>query len=383
MCSWWNRTSFGEVAVTSFTGTLTSPKLIEPLHMGLGMRPFCQPFRTKGQGKVAYHACVPTIAEAALRLADLLSGRSQELSDPTGSDIKFFGSVEVRTLARSRPPGDCWAVDGGQALVADARCVQVVTTRAARVRWQGGRSTLEEEGELLAHVLVGAGGGPDARRSLAELGAPVAPEAPVDANLLRDWSEWQLVARSVDEAEAGGVVLVDGDLQPDWRIPARWLGELLQRAGEREVTLVGVTKHSSLARGGAPLVGQLELEAEAALGPRACWWAPVGVRRPEVGPGLLVVVARLDPDARFAFRVDLPGDQDAPALLGLLSALADDASFPGYPYPLSVADRLASCPGWLRDEAWGELDSALSAAGVPLDVRERAFTDRHGLMERA
>jgi len=28
---------FGEVAVTSFTGTLTSPKLIEPLQMALGI----------------------------------------------------------------------------------------------------------------------------------------------------------------------------------------------------------------------------------------------------------------------------------------------------------------------------------------------------------
>jgi hypothetical protein len=326
---------------------------------------------------------VPTIAEAALQVADLLSGRSLELWDPAGSDISFFGSVELEPLVRSVPPADCWAVDGGQTLIADARCAQVIATRAARVRWQGRRTTLEEEGELTAHVLVGAGGGALGRRSLAEMAAPVAPEAPVDANLLRDWSEWRLVARSAEQAEAGALVLVDGDLQPDWRIPARWLGELLERAGSRGVALVGVTKHSSLARGGAPLVGQLESEAEAALGPRACWWAPVGMRRPEVGPGLLVVVARLDPDAPFAFRVDLPADLDAPALLGQLSALADDAGFPGYPYPLSVADRLASCPGWLKDEAWTELDSALAAAGVAPEVRERAFTDRHGLMERA
>ena len=33
--------------------------------------------------------------------------------------------------------------------------------------------------------------------------------------------------RLVDEAEPGAVVLVDGDLQPDWRIPARWLAGLL------------------------------------------------------------------------------------------------------------------------------------------------------------
>ena len=372
---------------------------------------------------------MPTIRDAAIRLADLFSGSRHELSDRTGSDIEFESAVVVRPLSRTAPPPDCWAVDGGQALVADARSVQVAITRAARVRWQGDLCTLEEPGTPAAHVLVGPGGGAEAKRSLAEMKAPVAREAHVDLNLLRDWSEWQLVARCVEEAKPGAMVLIDGDLQPDWRISAHWLAELLQRAAQRNVALVGVTKHSSLARGGAPLIGQLEIEAESALGARACWWAAVGVRRTDLGParlprpspemapdqrpgpppgappgpapslltdpspepyvpqgrspGLTVVVARLDPDARFAFRADLPGHMDAEALLGQLSALADDAGFPGYPYPLSVADRLASCPGWLREEAWGELDGELAAAGVPEDVRERAFADRHGLMERS
>lgn len=326
---------------------------------------------------------MPSIAETAERIAELLTGNATRLNDPNGSDLDFFPVTELKPLARLSPPPDCWAVDGGQALVADARCLQVAVTRAACTRWQGGALSFEQEGELKVHLLEAGGHGPEARRSLSELGAPVAPEAPVDLNLLRDWSEWQLVARCVERCEPGGVVLVDGDLQPDWRIPARWLADLLERASERQVALVGVTKHSSLARGGAPLVGQLELEAQAALGPRACWWAPVALRRPEVGPGLLVVIARLDPDARFAFRTDLPADADAGALVGQLSGLADDAAFPGYPYPLSVADRLASCPGWVRQEVRGELDSALDLAGVGPEVVERAFADRHSLMERA
>jgi hypothetical protein len=326
---------------------------------------------------------VPTVPEAAERLAQLLSGTTGELSDPNATDLEFYENTELQPLARLEAPPDCWAVDGGQALVADARCIQVAATRAARTRWQGGRCTLEEVGDMAVHVLTGSGGGQEGRRSLAEMGAPTAPGAPVDLNLLRDWSEWRLVATSVEEAEPGAIVLVDGDLEPDWRIPAHWLGQLLTRAAERNVSLAGVIKHSSLARGGAPLVGQLELEAQAALGPRACWWVPVAERRPEVGPGLLVVVARLDPDARFAFRIDLPRDADAARILGQLSAFADDASFPGYPYPLSVADRLAACSGWARADVWAELQSALDAAGLPEDVKERAFADRHALMERS
>jgi hypothetical protein len=102
-----------------------------------------------------------------------------------------------------------------------------------------------------------------------------------------------------------------------------------------------------------------------------------------VGYGIQVVAARLDPDARFAFRVDLAADVDPEPALASISALCDDAAFPGYPYPLSVADRLAACPGWLRQEVRFQLDDALATAGVPEEVRERALTDRHGLMERA
>jgi hypothetical protein len=32
---------------------------------------------------------------------------------------------------------------------------------------------------------------------------------------------------------------------------------------------------------------------------------------------------------------------------------------------------------------WAELQSALDAAGLPQDVKERAFADRHALMERS
>ena len=326
-----------------------------------------------------------TMAHAAERLAVLLTGGAGSVADPTLSTLEFHDEVVLRRLERLGPPSDVWAVDGGQALVADARCLQVVVTRAARVRFRGRACVLEDEGELRVHVL----GGADQRRSaLDSLGLEgLAADTSVDVNLLRDRWEWEAVERSVEEADPGAMVLVDGDLQPDWRIPSSVLGRLLCRAGERGVVVVAVTKHSSLSRGGAPLLGQLELEAEASLGARALWWAPLArsraAERADVAPGLQVIAARLDPDARFAFRVDLPADVEPAAVLGRLSAVCDDAAFAGYPYPLTVADRLAACPGWLRAEAWLRLDELLAEAGVPDEVRERAFTDRHRLMERA
>jgi hypothetical protein len=319
-----------------------------------------------------------SIEDTAARLADLLAGRGGDLRDPTEGDLVFVESLSLMSLARLTPPSDVWAVDGGQIQLADARCLQVYATRAARVRWQGGRSVAEEEGPLRAHLL---GLGED-RNALAALGAPVAADSLLDVNLLRDWAEWEMAAACVEQAEPGAMVLLDGDLQPDWRISSAWFADLVSAAAARQILLVGVTKHTSLSWGGAPLLGALERLAATLIGERECWWVPIARTRPDVAPGIQVVVARLDPDARFSFRVDLPGDAEPSRALGALAALSDDAAFPGYPYPLSVADRLAACPPWVRDEIWGLITERLDQNGVPEEVRERAFADRHKLMER-
>jgi hypothetical protein len=320
-----------------------------------------------------------SLEQAAARLAELLTERLAALSDPTGRDLLFEPEIVLRPLARGAVPADVWAVDGGQALVADARCVQLLVTRASRVRFVAGERVLDDEGDLRAHLL----GSGEQRAALESLGLGLDVQTSVDANLLRDRWEWEAAARCVDEAEPGALVLVDGDLVPDWRIPSTFVADLLVHAAERGVLVAGVTKHSSLARGGAPLVGQLELEAAVELGARATWWAPVARTRSDLEQGgLQVVVARLDPDARFAFRIDLPAAADPEAALGAISAVSDDAGFPGYPYPLSVADQLAACPPWLRHELWLQLDDLFHRAGVPPEVCERAFADRHALMER-
>ncbi len=315
-----------------------------------------------------------TLESAARRLAALLNSAGAEVVDPSGSIVDLEPQITPQLLEVLDPPAEVWAVDGGQAVVADARCVQVVLTRASRVCFRGGETAVEEEGDLRAHVVGGAEG----RGALEPLGVRLASRAPMDAGLLREAWEWEALRRSVHEARPGALVLVDGDLLPDPRIPEDHLPGLLAEASRRHVVLAGVTKRSALSKGGAPLIVQLELEAQGMLGERATWWARVG----RAG-SLQVVVARLDRAAPFAFRVDIPEGRDPASVLGMLASVADDAAFPGYPYPLSVADRLAACPSWLRAESRLALDDLLARQGVTYETRERAFADRHELMERA
>lgn len=317
----------------------------------------------------------------ARRLARILLGQDRVIADPAGAELDFEPVLEIRPLGAPRPAPEVWAADGGQALVADARCLQVFVTRTALVCFRDGSCVVEEEGPFRAHLL---GADPVPEGAQGQDPAPGGSDGPrVDVNFLRDRGEWESVGVAVERAAPGALVLVDGDLVPDWRLPDDVVPGLIERAAADGVVVAGVTKHSSLSRGGAPLVGQLEREAADSLGPRSRWWVPVGrTRHGSRWPDIRVVVARLDPDARYAFRVDLPAGVDPETALGAIAAVSDDAAFPGYPYPLSVADRLAACPGWLRAETWLALDEALEAAGVPAETRARAFDDRHRMMER-
>lgn len=325
----------------------------------------------------------PSLETTAGRLAAILAGGGEGVEGEGSSRLVAEPAVAPAPLERApRPPDDVWAVDGGQATVADARCLRVVVTRVARVRVRAGASVLEEEGPLEAH-LVGVGQDPAGLAALAEQGFELPSRTAVDADLLRDAAEWVALGRAVEDAERDALVLVDGDLFPDPRIPEEHVAPVLERALDRGVVVVGVTKHSSLARAGAPMVATLEAMADRHPGlGQARWWAPVARSAPRCQLDLRVVVARLDPAARFAFRVDIPAGVGAAAVLGQLAALSDDAAFPGYPYPLAVADRLAACPPWLRDEARLELDEHLERLGVDVEQRERCFSDRHRLMER-
>lgn len=333
---------------------------------------------TAPQGRAEATPVAGSLGDVAARLAGLLLGQRAELTDPAGSELDFAPDIEVRPMGEPMPAGEVWAVDGGQALVADARCLQVYVTRAATVCFRHGWCEIEEVGDLHAYLL---GTGQPAAGLVA--GLDLDEKTPVDVNLLRDWEEWTAAARCVEQAQPGALVLIDGDLIPDWRVPPSVATALFEQAAARDVWVMGITKHSSLARGGAPLVGQLEIEARHRLG-RGRWWAAVARTKPgSHWPDLQVLVAGLDPDARYSFRVDVPAGTDPERALRLLASVSNDAAFPGYPYPLSVADRLAACPGWVRAETWLRLDEALGQAGVADETRQRAFDDRHRLMERA
>jgi hypothetical protein len=332
---------------------------------------------------------------AAAFVADLLrepgdvirvSGGQSELGDdlvvPGHPDAFELTPVEVAD------PGCVWAVDGGSCVVADGRAFQVAAFRTARVRFREGVTDVVESQPLALRAVSAAEAPALARDALAELlGYPpeTVPELPRPVDALREWGEWAAVRRTVEQADPGDLVLVDGSLHGGPLVPPDVVRGVHDLALERGVSLAGVVKASTLFWGrNAPLVTLLKRRGDAELG-RSRWSARISTDpvfgRLYVGD---IFVAHLAPTAPYAFRVDVAaGPEPAADVLARLSGLSGDPAFVGYPYPLARAHQAARVTGYAVADVRRAFRDALGRHGLSDDDAEVLFQDFHVVLNRS
>jgi hypothetical protein len=211
------------------------------------------------------------------------------------------------------------------------------------------------------------------------------PELPRPVDALREWAEWSDVLRTVEEAVTGDLVLVDGSLHGGPLVPAAVVRRVHDAATARGVALAGVVKASTLFWGrSAPLVSLLKRRGDREVG--SVRWAARISTDPRFGrlyPGE-IFVAHLAPTAPHAFRVDVArGPIGAEEILGRLAAVADDAAFVGYPYPLARVHQAARVTGYAVVDVRRAFREALSRHGMSEDDIETLFQDFHEILNRS
>ncbi|MDP9299845.1 MAG: DNA double-strand break repair nuclease NurA [Actinomycetota bacterium] len=294
-----------------------------------------------------------------------------------------FGLEEVA----ARDPGVVWAIDGGSCTVADGRAFQVAAFRVARVRFTSGRTDLVESPPLEVRPVSADRVAELAREALTELTGEEPDQLPeltrpVDA--LREWAEWREVIRTIREADAGDLVLVDGSLHGGPLVPPAVVRRAHQNAVERGVQLAGVVKASTLYWGRhAPLVTLLKRRGDREMG--LLLWATRISTDPVFGRLYVgdIYVAHLAPTAPYAFRVDIARDEHDPReVLGRLAALGTDPAFVGYPYPLARAHQAARVTGYGVADLRRAFRGLLARHGLSEDDIEVLFQDFHEVLNR-
>ena len=284
-------------------------------------------------------------------------------------------------------PGTVWAVDGGSCTVADGRSFQVVAFRAARVRFEEGRTVDVEQPQLDVRAVASEDMARIARATLTELCGyepERLPELPRPVDALREWAEWGAVGRTVREAAPGDLVLVDGSLHGGPLVPEQIVRRAHEEAVARGVSLAGVVKASTLYWGrNAPLVTLVKRRGDREVGPSR--WAARISTDPVFGRLYVgdIFVAHLASTAAHAFRVDVArGPAPALEVLGRLAGLADDPAFVGYPYPLARAHQAARVTGYDVVDVRRAFREALSRRGMAEDDVELLFQDFHEVLNR-
>lgn len=233
----------------------------------------------------------------------------------------------------SQPP-PCLAVDGSSAVLVDNGAAWVVAFRAAAVAWPGPAEP-EPAPQVVATLPSEAQATIDQAFARLGLEGPAVRSADAFAEALRGAMELEATLAAVAQAPPGALLLVDGALHGLPPTAAAMAARVVEAARAAGLPVAGVAKRSGIEGSGLPLIPALLAEAEArgVAGP----WSV------EAEPG--IHVAKLHRAARHAFRIDA----DA-AVLPLLAALANDAAYTGYPYPLALAhNRVALTGAHVRD----------------------------------
>jgi len=225
----------------------------------------------------------------------------------------------------------------------------------------------------------------EALRELTGMEPEQLPELPRPVDALREWAEWRATIRTIEEADPGDLVLVDGSLHGGPLVPPAVVRRAHQTAVDRGVHLAGVVKASTLYWGrNAPLVTLIKRRADRELG--ASRWAARISTDPIFGRLYVgeIFVAHLAPTAAYAFRVDVArGPGEPQDVLARLAGLAGDPAFVGYPYPLARAHQAARVTGYAVADLRRAFREALTREGMHEDDIEVLFQDFHEVLNRS
>lgn len=292
--------------------------------------------------------------------------------------IDSFDDAPLRQITRSNRTAQVIAIDGGSSVLAKGGNVEVIAWRAGMVHFEGTRRISEScpSPQILTYNR------PESPLILAEYAA-AGPFAAVEGaqpvrlvDELRWLDEWQLLRQAIDHAAPGTVILMDGSLRGN---PCFELGpqrQLLRDAQEKAVSVLAVSKQTSLS------IGQYGLLA---AGHDRFGAAGVGFRQisrplPD-NAGWLgnIFLARLHPAAEKIYRVDINRFDSAmpEEIFSTVSSVCDDVENPGYPYPLTAAHRLARIDGQFRQELLEAIGAALEKVSFPAPLWEYLAGDVH------
>lgn len=290
-----------------------------------------------------------------------------------------------KTFERESADARIAAVDGSSKVVLDAGSYIIGIYRAGYVVYQN-RELVGKEIKPLEIELISK----SCREELyREFLSKVSEEEPSIFSVelsnvlgrIRDFEELNIISELIDDLDRDDIILRDGSLRAGYKHLDAPLKEITEKAGEKGVHLIGISKRSSYNIKDAPLIPIIKKSGEK-LFPRECWYYPVAEQLKEHQYGKIYVV-RFNPLSSYAFRTDvnLPESERPENIFGKISDYCNDASYPGYPFPLAmVHNEVVIDKNFSRDIRY-RLQSIALSEDVSMKDWEDLFQDFHEILD--
>ena len=294
------------------------------------------------------------LAEAARALKEYLAP-----VDPDEFEVETgIRSSDFREIVPQEFDGRIFAIDGSNVVVFDLGAVSLHRIRAGYVVYRG---TEWEKTAITCDDLFVADRENYSqhfnryRKGIFDIEEPFELQSKEEldrmATFYRDLQEHVALFEAVLEAEASDLVLYDGGFSL-WREPyyREVFTRIFERAGERGVDLLAISKSSQLSWGrgiARPLLRSVDRVGVSAL-PGSPWLVQLSGRRAmREGPwGGETFAARLHPASTHAFRIDAPGPAagSIDEILGRIAFYSSSSESPGYPHALFRAHQEMKIP---------------------------------------
>jgi hypothetical protein len=200
------------------------------------------------------------------------------------------------------------------------------------------------------------------------------PEFDKTPERIRTLCEWQKLIELIDRLDAGDVIVFDGTLISGVLTTTHaFFNGLADRARAKGITLVGLSKDTSLSIGTAPVPIVL-LESSNLHYPNKNWFV-------EFRPGTYFV--RFTRQNQLVFRLDvvLSGEETIDTLLSKIGAYCFDQTTLGYPFPLQNIHDAVRISEMERDECFAYFKDEYRKAGLNARVFEEIFQIYHDQLD--
>ncbi len=310
---------------------------------------------------------------------------------------KKLDELSFNIIKETEPKGKVAAVDGGSATVVKGRSFLIGVYRAGAVIYQKRERVDQRIVPLKLEIISKANLSEMYLSAFRELTGEEPSEAPgIDKMLdrLRLFSEWRLAQEVLQELENGDMLLIDGSLKASIAPPYNFLMQFTQRAKDKGVHLIGVTKTSTLYWGDkAPLIPAVMKRGEK-FHPQTKWFCQLSdhvnhaihesVQLQATTSSYFgkIFVAKLKASSDFGFRVDVNrfDPVDVNTIFSFLSHLSGDPAFLGYPYPLAAVHNISRITLSEIEDIRYKLQSRAFEKGISTTDWDLLFTDFHEIL---